>query len=48
MYRDAFRFSRFVTAYGEFAYSMRINALTIIGGIAAPMSNFSILIPLLN
>jgi hypothetical protein len=38
----------FADLRAEFAHSMRINTLTIIGSMAALMSVFSVLIPLLN
>ena len=38
----------FADLRAEFAHSMRINTLTIIGSLAALMSVFSVLIPLLN
>ena len=38
----------FANLRAEFAHSMRINTFTIIGGLAALMSVFSVLIPLLS
>ena len=40
--------TEFANIRAEFAHSMRINTLTTIGGIAALMSVFSVLIPLLS
>jgi hypothetical protein len=38
----------FADLRAEFAHSMRINTLTIIGSLAALMSVFSVLIPVLK
>jgi hypothetical protein len=40
--------SGFANLRAEFAHSMRINTMTIIGSLAALMTVFSVLIPLLN
>ena len=40
--------TEFANIRAEFAHSMRINTFTIIGGLAALMSVFSVLIPLLS
>ena len=40
--------TEFANIRAEFAHSMRINTLTTIGGLAALMSVFSVLIPLLS
>jgi hypothetical protein len=40
--------TEFANIRAEFAHSMRVNTLTTIGGLAALMSVFSVLIPLLS
>jgi hypothetical protein len=40
--------TEFANVRAEFAHSMRVNTFTIIGSLAALMTVFSVLIPLLN